>query len=119
MVSEQDIVGVCVFCEDNVSFFESHVTSPHYGKHWHFGCEVKEFSNPGSTWFGVEIDQILECLKYLDDTGYSSVPEWAKDSNYEYRGELDLWLDEDSNPVLIGHKLLFAMEQALYAGEGA
>jgi hypothetical protein len=115
MVSEQDIVGVCVLCEDNVSLLESHVSNPHYGQFWHFNCEVKEFSEPSSIWFGFEMDQILECLKYLDDTGYSSVQEWAKDSNYEYREEVDLWLDEDSNPVLIGHKLFYAMEQALYA----
>jgi hypothetical protein len=119
MVSEQDIVGVCVFCEDNVSFFESHVSSPHYGQCWHFNCEVKEFSEPSSIWFGFKMDQVLECLMYLDDMGYSSVPEWAKDSDYEYNQEMGVWLDEYSNPVMIGRNLFYAMEQALYAGEGA
>lgn len=117
MVSEQDIVGVCIFCEHNVDFFESHVSAPGYGKCWHWTCEVREFSKPDSTWYNFEAQQVLECLEFLENTGYSSLAEWALDSDYEYNQELGIWLDEYSNPVRIAQNLFFAMEQALYVGE--
>ena len=50
--------------------------------------------------------------EYLETNGYRNVAEWALDSDYEYREELDIWLDEWGNIVDPRQQLIAAIESA-------
>ena len=48
--------------------------------------------------------------KYLENSGYKSVEEWALDSDYVYDDNEDIWLDEEGNVVDIEQKLWYTID---------
>jgi|GEM_PF-6264910 len=56
--------------------------------------------------------------EYLKANGYRNVAEWALDSDYEYRQEIDCWIDEYGNIIDPRQQLLAAIETMLEYDKG-
>lgn len=58
-------------------------------------------------------DDDIDMEAFLKEWGYKNVEEWALDSDYEYDDNIDVWFDEEGNPVDIEEKLYYAIEASL------
>jgi hypothetical protein len=52
----------------------------------------------------------IDLDKYLAENDYSSIEEWAMDSDYRYDKNTDIWYDEEGNGVNIAEKLWYVID---------
>lgn len=52
----------------------------------------------------------IDLDKYLAENDYSSIEEWAMDSDYRYDKNTDIWYDEEGNGVSIAEKLWYVID---------